>query len=84
MLGVLPHVLNIKLGEQIKSSPCRAFHPRDALHHHYQRREKDVAGFNAVMSESRLGGEHLNCVACSYQPSCQQGKAGEKEEERGV
>lgn len=47
-----------------------------------------MAGFNAVMSESYLGEEHLNRVACSYQPACQQGnvsrerlgKRGEKGE----
>lgn len=73
VLGVLPHVLNIKSRQQIKSSPRHVFRPHVALHHHYQRREKDVAGFNAVMAESHLGVEHLNCIACSYRPSCQLG-----------
>jgi len=46
-----------------------------------------VAGFNALMSESHLSEQHLNHVACSYQPSCQLGdvsrerlgRRGEKE-----
>lgn len=80
VLGVLPHVLNIKLGEQIKSSPRHAFHPRVALYHCYQRREKDIASFNTVMSVASWWRAPESCCLqlSAVRPvgQCEQGKAG--------